>query len=131
MKATYYAQALADTLTGDQKKDMKTVLVRLQEVLKRRGHQKLLPAIVRALSLQLAKRERASTVTIRTVSGEARKELLEQYAQVLPKEKEYAVRIVADPTLASGFVLETATRRVDGSGKRALMELHRNIMSEV
>ena len=126
MRPTYYAQALAGVLAGKEERDLKGILVRLKEVLRLRGHQKLLPAIMRACTLELIKRERASIVTMRTVSGASQKEILEQYGEMLPKE--YTLRAVADPALASGFVLETQHRRIDASGKRALRELYQKIL---
>ena len=127
MNATHYAEALMAVSSGEEGGNLRDTLKRLRALLVLRGHQKLLPAILRACSLELSKRARASTVTMRTVRGIPQKRILEEYAKILPKE--YALKTIADETLASGFVLETPHHRIDGSGKRALRELYQKILA--
>ena len=131
MQAEMYAQAFTDVVAGKTEQEIHSAVERLVGLLKRRGHLKLLPAISRAISRDFEKKERRQTLTLRTpkkLSSEEHKKLVSHFDAMLPKTPFHTEKI--DETLASGFVLETTTARIDGSAKRSLLTLYRNILSQ-
>ncbi|HEY4517809.1 MAG TPA: F0F1 ATP synthase subunit delta [Candidatus Paceibacterota bacterium] len=131
MQAQEYAQALIAATEGKSEKEGTILLERFFEVLKNRGHFKLLPSILRAYTLLISKEERDATLTLRvnkSLQASERKKIIGEF--VATPAEDILVQERVDDTLASGFVLETKNKRIDRSAKRALLSLYQNIVSE-
>ena len=129
MQPRIYAQALFSALADETAGEQESIFKRFIELLEKRGHRRLLPAIARALERIEARTLRATTVTLRvakSMPAAQRSTLISSYAAVLPKH--FQLCEVIDDTLISGFVLETADTRIDKSAKQMLMTLYRNIL---
>lgn len=126
MQASHYAQALLGLLESGH--DPAKVLARLDEVLARKGHAKLRPAILQQVSTRLARRGAASRIFV-AAEGDAKEYAKE--VQTLLKERgiDEAPDVHIDTTLIGGFKLETTDVRIDKTYKRALIDLYRRIIA--
>lgn len=133
MRASTYAQALWE-LSEDPKHGKDNDLVRnFLATVERKGHAHLFPKIARSLE-RISKRQ-AQRETIEVASAEALSEpevatLLksEPYKHAVgPKHRKVVRRV--DPTLIGGAVVRTSSARIDGSHKRALLELYQSLIS--
>lgn len=126
MLAKEYAQALTEVIAEGV--SSASAVKNLLLVLKSRGHEKLLPRIVRELE---RREERASGkgVLVRTADEKSRKEALHK-AHALSEEYALdtaAIRVAEDPTLISGYAIEGPGFRFDTSARAALLNLYRHL----
>lgn len=115
--ARSYAAVLA---SSTDEKVVQNLVARLKE----RGRMKLLPGILRELQT-LKARSQAIAPTL-TIASEAERDTALQQVQALGFEAE---QVVVDPKLIRGWRATAKGTLIDRSGKRALIDLYRNITS--
>lgn len=131
MNATLYAEALYRALEGKNERVAEKIVSRLKEVLVMRGHTSLARRIALEFARTVARKEKEKTVTLITADEKSRKKWMHAYNHyeregLLPK---CAPREdVLDETIVSGFRIRTNTIEIDGSGRRILLDLYRNIL---
>jgi F0F1-type ATP synthase delta subunit len=124
MLARHYAHALYGT-KGEIDPS------RFRVFLKARGHETLLPGIVRELQSLVGEKSSVSRARIHIV----RKEHLERFTDELSRyARELSfdpagVDIIEDPDIVGGFIIETGTHRIDGSFRKRLLNLYRRLMA--
>lgn len=130
MKASWYAEALAEALSGKNENEAEKVLARFYEVIKAHGHTGLLPHIPAELR-KIEAREKvhgeAILVTADTKSRTRWAHAYDHYKKegLLPQG---AVRHdVVDETLIGGYQIRTKDLLIDSSYKKSLIELYSNI----
>ena len=125
MRNTYTASVVELLLSG---KDVEHVLQNLKKVLVKRGHEKLLPKILKDVAARLEANhdEQVPTVSVREASD---LETFEEYIEEALRELKASEvpKITIDTTLVGGFVAEHAHKRVDKSYKEALLSLYRKV----
>lgn len=120
-----YARAIYDVRNAGEIEDA-SLIARVIAALKRRHHEKLLPAVLDAYK-KIELEEKASAATIRLAhEGEKSHALLR--AKELGLEEGRA-RVVIDPALIQGFVIEGKDFRYDASAKRSLTELYKKLIA--
>lgn len=99
-------------------------------ILKRKGHLKLLPRIVRELGRIQIRHDRVHGARVRLARAEDKEQLREiinkKLAELNVNEEP---QMVEDDTVIGGYVIETGSKMVDGSYKSALMKLYRSVIS--
>ncbi|OHA84226.1 MAG: hypothetical protein A2408_03350 [Candidatus Yonathbacteria bacterium RIFOXYC1_FULL_52_10] len=126
-----YARALASAL--DQKDSARAgeMIARFVALVRRRGHARLLPKIVTAFERDAHVRARANQAHV-TVADEAvikdQARSIAEHAQTIGvSSKDIAFTI--DDTLITGYRIRTRDKIVDVSGKRALLEIYRRMVT--
>lgn len=116
-QSQWYAEGLIGALDGVDAKEGEKRIDAFFALLKKRGHHKLLPGIIRAFEVSLQKKDLRNMVWV-TV---ARKEDVHAAAAArkIPPEE-----ILIDETIIGGSVVRTYDTRVDKSYKRALEQLY-------
>lgn len=132
MKASWYAEALYGALQGKSEKEAKSILARFHKVVKERGHTGLLKHVPAELE-KVAEREGEHNEVELVVSGEKGSDKWVHAYDHYKKEglfpKDSSRKNVIDETLIGGFQLRTKNLLVDGSYKRSLIELYKNIVN--
>lgn len=133
MRASWYALALASALKGAKgEKEEKRIFARFREVIRARGHERLLSLVPRELE-KIAQREReaqTATLVIADLKSKTKwSHACDHYERegVLPVGATLVHRV--DETIVGGFQIRTKDTLIDGSYKRALLDLYRNITS--
>lgn len=124
MLERYYAEALLNA-TGEKKAE------NLLAVLRRKGHIKLLPAILSAYKELARNKEVVGHTTIRVAQksdAEKFKSNIEDYEQKLDFHAVDA-HIVEDASIVGGFTIERRGKEVDQSYRKRLVTLYRKIIS--
>ena len=133
MKASWYAEALYGALQGKEVKteaDSKRIFKRFQKVLGERGHEKLIPFIGHELEKILVREKDKNEVVLVTTDNKSMSKWSHAYDHY---EKEGIIskhatrRDVVDETIVGGFQIRTKDTLIDGSYKKSLVELYRNI----
>lgn len=117
-----YAQALQNALQKGEKAD--TLVKRLSTHLAERGRLKLLPAILRELKVLRQKQQLSAPVV--EVASEKEATLAKREAA---QEGIEVAEVTINPNLISGWRAMSGSTLVDRSGKRALSDLYRKIIS--
>ncbi len=130
MKASWYAEALYGALKGKNEKEASAVSTRFYEGIKRRGHAGLLRLIPAEL-LKIADRDRIKNeVQLVTATDSSHAKWAHAYDHY---EKEGIVPVgsvrsdVVDETIIGGFQIRGKNILIDGSYKKSLVDLYRNI----
>ena len=122
-----YAQALLTVTRSRSEAGKRTLLPRLREILKRRGHEKLLPRIFAEYE-KLLERQTKRGVKVSFARERDRTQALKA-AKEFAAEKITEMELCLEPALVSGFIISGANTRYDASGKRALLELYRQLIA--
>ena len=117
-----YAQALKNALQKGEQAD--TLVARLTAHLKERGRLKLLPAILRELKVLKAKH--SATAPVVEAASKAEADAAKREAK---QEGIEVAEVTINPNLISGWRAMSGGTLVDRSGKRALADLYRKIIS--
>lgn len=130
MRASYYSRALYAALKEHPEQEEK-LLRQFAETVKANGHLYLLPKIVRSVEKLQEKDEKEGTIVITSatpLTAEHTQELLkkEPFKHALLASHKKVVRSV-DDSLVGGVVVKTGSTRIDGSYKRALLDLYQHI----
>ena len=123
MLARYYAYALL-RLSGAISADA------FLGVLQRKGHRALLSSILKEYQKLLEHEKNVEGVTIRLKDKSAfnqEKERIKKYEEALGFNAE-KVKVIEDPSIVGGFIIESGEHEVDGSYRNALVTLFRKMM---
>ena len=124
MLARHYAHALYQATEKVSGRELGSRLKSFADVLARKGHERLLRSIVREYENHRLRLERRRTVASHKEEAVAKKHLKE-YRQFAEKE----VVVSVDPDLIRGFRIEGNDTLFDGSAKRRLITLYRQLIS--
>lgn len=133
MKASWYAEALYGALQSKHVKtesDSKKVFARFRKVIAARGHEKLLHFVAHELEKIMAREKVNNEVTLVTADAKSVSKWAHAYDHY---EKEGLIqkgstrRDVVDESIVGGFQIRTKDTLIDGSYKKSLVELYRNI----
>lgn len=108
--------------------DVDSVLKNLKAVLESRGHEKILPKILKRTASKLEERteKTTATVTVRAeTDAEKYKEQIDRALRYLKAEIEPRVHV--DETLVGGFIAEHKNMRIDQSYKNALLKTYQKV----
>ncbi|MFA5997469.1 MAG: F0F1 ATP synthase subunit delta [Candidatus Paceibacterota bacterium] len=133
MKAQWYAEALYEALQSREVKsesDAHKVFARFRKVLVARGHEKLLPFIAYELEKIMAREQDKNETLLVIADNKSLSKWLHAYdhyekEEIIPKHS--ARRDVVDESIVGGFQIRTKDTLIDGSYKKSLIELYRNI----
>lgn len=133
MKASWYAEALYGALQGKEVKiesDSKKVFTRFRKVLSTRGHDRLLPFVAHELEKIMAREKDKNEVVLVTADNKSVSKWSHAYDHykkegIIPKGA--TCRDVVDETIVGGYQIRTKDTLIDGSYKKSLVELYRNI----
>lgn len=125
MNANLYAHALYKALKDST--DTEVLINNFVEILKSRGHYKLLPEILRVYKVVEEKNGESKPIIF--VSKKTDLELFEEKINEYKKEFNISsdVDVVIDETLVGGFTLRTSDKIIDSSYKKSLLDLYRLI----
>lgn len=133
MKASWYAEALYGALQGKDVKsenDSKKVFSRFRKVVFSRGHERLLSLVARELGKIMSREKDKNEVVLVTADNKSVSKWSHAYDHyekegIIPKGA--TRRDVVDETIVGGFQIRTKDTLIDGSYKKSLVELYRNI----
>ncbi len=131
MRASYYSRALHAALKEHPEMEEK-LQKQFMETVSANGHSYLLPKIVRSFEKLQEKDEKAGTIVVTSateITTEHTQELLkkEPWKHALSTSHKKVIRTV-DHSLVGGVVVKTGNTRIDGSYKRALLDLYQHII---
>jgi F0F1-type ATP synthase delta subunit len=129
MKARDYAEAIYLATKHADDSVESAVVERLMEELRARGHEMLLPAIIRELELRVLRRASSAGARITVAhAGDVERhasrieaDLATLSARDLPRE----VRI--DTTVSGGYEVRALGVRIDRTHKRSLVDMYRTL----
>ena len=141
MKASWYAEALYGALQNmsmakprasllESDSDSKKIFARFRKVVSARGHERLLPFVAHELEKIMSRERDRNEVLLVTADNKSVSKWAHAYDHY---EKEGVIRKgatrrdVVDETIVGGFQIRTKDTLIDGSYKKSLVELYRNI----
>ena len=130
MKASWYAEALTEALSGKNEKEAEKVLARFYEVIKAHGHTGLLPFIpaeLEKIEVRAQAHREAILVTADTKSRTKWVHAYDHYFTEALLPLDTTRRDVVDETIIGGYQIRTKDLLIDSSYKRSLIELYQNI----
>lgn len=129
MPARWYAQALHESIHNISEKEADTIYARFFDIIKRRGHIRLLPSIARIFFEQARREESKIGVTLIVAQEEDAQRFMNAAEQFFSKEAgvENRVRVRVDGTIIGGYQLRTSTILSDNSHKRHLLDMYHRI----
>lgn len=136
MKASWYAEALVSVLEKNEKaskKEITDIVARFHALVKARGHEALLKMIPRELARIAERRAEHSRVTLVTADTKSRSKWEHAYDHYVKEgilSGEHPKENLIDDSIIGGFQLKTKDTLIDGSYKKSLLELYRNITSK-
>lgn len=108
--------------------DSTKTLTALKSYLKRRGHSKLLPTILKGISAELAHHaniKKVRVITAREKDYEIFKDEIESLISSSEKKHPYSLEI--NESIIGGFIIKTQTTKIDRSYKTALLQTYRSL----
>lgn len=124
-----YAEALYAESRGKPHQEQSEIAERFLALLEKRGHVKLLPKILRALTLRDLKEQDEAGIKVVLASPAHLTRFTSDIARaedaVFGGKKERKIKI--DSSLVGGFVLEKGGLRFDASFKRKLLSLFKTL----
>ena len=132
MRASHYAKALFD-LTENGKITDAVLVERVVATATANGHAHLLPKIARSFERIVAQEEKRRTIVVTGATALSQEDVIkllkrEPYSRALSADHKKVVR-KTDDTLVGGVVVRAGSLRVDGSYKRALLDLYQSLIS--
>lgn len=135
MKAVSYAEALYGALQGkkiNSNTSAKKVITHFRNVVMSRGHQKLLPFISKEFEKILLREDGKNEVVLVTANEKSVNKWAHAYDHykkegVVPKTS--IRKDLLDESIIGGFQIRTKNILIDGSYKKSLTELYRQITS--
>lgn len=111
-----YVKVLLDLL--EDSKEVETSIGRLKEVMIKRGHQKLLPAVLKDVERQLSAISNPSTLTVAHESDVDKYQELNKEAEVLVDEK-----------IIGGYILKDKYKLTDNSHRSRLLNWYKSVIN--
>ncbi|OIP64931.1 MAG: hypothetical protein COV32_01155 [Candidatus Yonathbacteria bacterium CG10_big_fil_rev_8_21_14_0_10_43_136] len=133
MKASWYAEALYGALNGKHVKnesDSRKIFTHFRKVVSARGHDGLLPFVAHEFGKIVTRERDRNEVILVTADNKSVGKWAHAYDHyekegIIPKGA--TRRDVVDESIVGGFQIRTKDTLVDGSYKKSLVELYRNI----
>ncbi|MFZ2303246.1 MAG: F0F1 ATP synthase subunit delta [Minisyncoccia bacterium] len=130
MKASWYAEALYGALEGKSESDGSQVLARFRAVLAARGHSAFLRFIPQELGKIIEREKNKNEVILVTADSKSLSKWVHAYDHyekegIIPKRA--TRRDVIDESIVGGFQIRANDILIDGSYKKSLVELYRQI----
>ncbi len=121
-----YINALADALLS--KTEFESALRNTHDLLVKKGHGRLWPAILRGVIREIEKRNFQNTpqVIVSSEDSKHNEALIKALKEVGATTSDYDTKV--DSTIIGGFVVRYRDLMVDASYKRALTDLYRRII---
>lgn len=136
MKASWYAEALVSVLEKNEKaskKEIADIVERFHALVKARGHEGLLKFIPRELSRIAERRAEDNRVTLVTADSKSRSKWDHAYDHYVKEgiiSKDSPKHDLVDENIVGGFQIRTKDTLIDGSYKKSLLDLYKNITSK-
>ncbi len=133
MKASWYAEALYGALEGKSESDGSQVLARFRAVLAARGHSAVLRFIPQELGKIIEREKNKNEVILVTADSKSLSKWAHAYDHyekegIIPKRA--TRRDVIDESIVGGFQIRADDILIDGSYKKSLVELYRQIINQ-
>lgn len=126
-----YAQALHKSSLGKEEKDFDALVRNLKKILVRKGHATLLPAIVREyekLSVRAVGVDQGILEVVREADVISFKDAIARSCAELQINID-TLEIRENNKLIGGFLLRKKSAQMDGSFRRKLIELYRQLVA--
>jgi F0F1-type ATP synthase delta subunit len=125
MKQAYITAIVKTLLEG---KEVESVLKSTKQLLAKKGHECLWPAILQGTLRELEKsgQDNVPQVTVAKDTKEQSSKILEAL-KTLGLEADATYDVSVDDSLIGGFIVRYKDRMIDASYKRALVDLYRNV----
>jgi F-type H+-transporting ATPase subunit delta len=125
MKQAYITALVNSLLEG---KEVDSLLLSTKQLLAKKGHERLWPAILRGALRELERSGRANVpqVTLSKDSKETSAKLSEAL-KALGVEGDATYETKIDESLIGGFIVRYKDRMIDASYKKALVDLYRKV----
>lgn len=132
MKAQQYAEALYQAVQEQTDEGADACIAQLVALVRNRGHERLLPAIVREYEKLEQVRDSTRGVVVRLVDATDR----ERHAAAIDADRRElgatneTEQVVEDNTVVGGYSVEVRGRRIDRTHKRALFDLYSQLVTK-
>lgn len=121
-----YITALVNTLL--EGKEVDAVLASTKQLLTKKGHERLWPAVLHGALRELEKRGRADVPQVTLAKEIEEKSVkISEALKALGVEAGAAYDVSVDDSLIGGFIVRYKDRMIDASYKRALVDLYRKV----
>lgn len=129
--ARLYAELLVKILAGRDGGDANRRVDHFLALLKSRGHEQLLPRIVREFEKVLERARRKGDIVLKVARAEDRGKFSSAAKEVLAQagRKGAQIREEIDERLIRGFSLEAGDFRYDASARRRLLALYETLIA--
>ena len=124
-----YARALNELTKNRSSEDVGVIFSNFISTLKRNGHYKILPKILKALEF-IYEKEKANDIELIVASKDQEakfKPKLQEFKKYFDEDAEVVTKV--DDTIIGGFMIRSKSMVVDGSYKKALMDLYSKFVS--
>ncbi len=127
MRASTYAKALREALRS-RTQDEDVLVEHFVATVRANGHEHLFPGIIKAFGRLAEKEVRSETIEITSATSLAEQEVVEvlkrpEYRELLTASHRRVARHI-DENIVGGIIVRAGSRRVDGSYKRALLDIY-------
>jgi len=122
-----YAEALVDTLNQGVSVDV--ALANTKKYLAKRGHERILPSILKETVVKLESNETANQILV-TVAKAGLEEASEVKALLANYPEASGRKVTLDETLVAGAVVTYKHQRLDASAKTKLINLYRRVTTK-
>jgi F-type H+-transporting ATPase subunit delta len=124
-----YAQALDDLTKNKSSDDVNIIFSNFISVLKKKGHYTILPKILKSLE-NLKQREKSDNIEFIIASKEQEDKFKPRFDEFKRYFSEKAkIKTEIDETIIGGFIIKSKSIIIDGSYKKALMNLYNKFTS--
>ncbi len=127
MNPTTYAKALHSATLGLNREDTDERIKSFIEVIKSRGHEKLLPSILSSYEKKANQKDEYVTLTVATERNlKEIKEEIENYSEEFSLQD---LKTEIDKSIIGGYVLRSQNNLYDKSFRKALIKLYQKIIA--
>jgi F0F1-type ATP synthase delta subunit len=127
MLAQYYARALYEIVQNESPSEQGKYVGNLMALLKRKGHFKLLPFILKEYTKLSAGKEKDSMIVLsRHSDNQALRQARDAYERHFHLEEPH---VAVDESIVGGFRIKSGNKILDASYKTALLQLYRNMIA--
>lgn len=130
MKAATYAAALHRATEGRDGEVQDRLIANMLDLIRSRGHERLVPRIVHELARISGARSGARTVVVRVARASDRVHYGERIGDDIRalSAGAFQERLVVDPTAIGGYEVRSEGVALDRTYKRSLMALYRTLI---
>jgi len=124
-----YAEALSEMTKNRSSDDVSLIFSNFISVLKKNGHYKILPKILKSLEkLRMKEKENDIELVLAAADQEAKfRSKINEFQKYLEKDAKVVTKV--DGTIVGGFIIRSKSVMIDMSYKKALMNLYNKFVS--